>query len=772
MIEFVNVTKIYKTGSSNCVAVDHVSLTLPTRGFVAILGPSGCGKTTLLNLLGGLDQPTEGEMFVHHQSCANWKEQDWDRYRNQEVGFVFQNYYLLPHLSVHDNIALTLQMSHQTENIEEKIAAVLERVGLKGEQNKKPNMLSGGQMQRVAIARAMISHPSIILADEPTGALDSKNAEQILQLLKEISKDHLVVMVTHNEKAAETYADRRISLSDGKIIQDQGTGELKDQQDYKPLQKVKIPVRTSLSWGVRNLWNKKLRSILTIIAGSVGIIGVGLVLSMTTGIQSYIRETQSASLGKYPVIVTSYAKASSEGHKDELEEFPDQDYVIIEKGDLTTQDHVNRMSDDFLEYMSHMDKELYLIEDSNSVVEFTMLTEVGEKYQKISPYDCVQMVENHDFVAEQYQCLAGKIPTEANELALVVDTYNRIDASLFASLGFEINGDVISYQDLLEKEYRIIHHDDYYVYQESQGRYVASSSSSYPTLYENAETTLRIVGILREHRKARTPLYQPGLLYTPELTEIIIAQANESRIVQEQKQYGLEKDVFTGMAYEDRESGNQVYTAQYQLEARLYTLGVDKRMTQLYYYTDSFDARLEIIDYIEQYPKDEKAYFAIRSYDYIELVTSEFSMLVKMFSQILFVFSFIAVFVSAILIAILTYISTMERKKEIGLLRSLGARKWDITLMFQHESFVIGLCSGVLGILGAVLLSPPISRIVRQLIAQYESSMIDPTQVSLSQFHWWCAPVLLAISICITILAGTIPAIIASKKRPVDTLRE
>lgn len=770
MIELRNVSKVYGNGSSTCVAVNQVDLILPERGFVAILGPSGCGKTTLLNILGGLDRPTKGEMLVHGKSCSNWKETEWDCYRNQEVGFVFQNYYLLPHLSIHDNIALTLQIAHQKENINEKIDAVLDKVGLKKEKYKKPKALSGGQLQRVAIARALISNPSMILADEPTGALDSKTAEQILTLLKEISKDHLVVMVTHNEKAAQTYADRRIVLSDGEILSDDNPFNQEETKSIKPTQKVKIPLCTSLSWGVRNLWNKKLRSILTIIAGSVGIIGVGLILSMTTGIKSYIKETQSASLGKYPVIVTSYAKTSSEGHKDELEEFPDQDYVIIEKGDMTTQSHVNQMNPNFIQYMEKMDENLYVVEDSNSVVEFIMFTQVNEQYQRISPYDCVQMVENRAFVGEQYQCLAGKIPTEANELAIVIDTYNRMDISLLESLGFDTEEDRITYEDILQKEYRIVDLDQYY---HKQGEvYIGSNQASYPSIYEQATTKLKIVGILREQRKARTPLYQPGLLYTPELTEQVIKKANQSQIVIEQRNYGLKKDVFTGFPYEDRVINNKTYTAQYQYEARMFSFGVQKRMTQLYYYTDSFDARLEIMDYIERFPVNEEDEFAIRTYDYIELVTSEFSMLVKMFSQILLVFSFIAVFVSAILIAILTYISTMERKKEIGLLRSLGARKMDITLMFQHEAFLIGLCAGILGVLGAVLLSPPISQIVRNLIEQYESSMIDATQVSLSHFHWWVAPILIAISITITVLAGTIPAFIASKKRPVECFKE
>lgn len=770
MIALRNVSKIYENGFSSCVAVNEVDLTLPERGFVAILGPSGCGKTTLLNILGGLDRTTKGEMLVHGKSCSKWKDAEWDCYRNQEVGFIFQNYYLLPHLSIRDNIALTLQIAHQKEDLDEKIDIVLEKVGLKKEKDKKPKALSGGQLQRAAIARAMISNPSIILADEPTGALDSKTAEQILALLKEISKEHLVVMVTHNEKAALTYADRRIVLSDGKIISDDNLSSQEERKEIKPVQKVKIPVSTSLSWGIRNLWNKKLRSILTIIAGSVGIIGVGLILSMTTGIQSYIKETQSASLGKYPVIVTSYAKTSSEGHKDELEEFPDQDYVIIEKGDMTTQSHVNQMRDDFIQYMEKMDENLYVVEDSNSVIEFIMLTKEKERYQRISPYDCVQMVENREFVGEQYQCLAGKIPTEVNELAIVVDTYNRIDVSLLANLGFDTEADMITYEDILQKEYRLIDLDHYY---HKQGeKYVGSDSTSYSSLYEEATTQLKIVGILREQRKARTPLYQPGLLYTPELTEQVIEKANQSQIVIDQRNYGLEKDVLTGFPYQDIINNNRTYTAQYQFEARMFSFGTEKRMTQLYYYTDSFDARLEIIDYIDRFPINEEDEFSIRTYDYIELVTSEFSMLVKMFSQILLVFSFIAVFVSAILIAILTYISTMERKKEIGLLRSLGARKMDITLMFQHEAFLIGLCAGVLGVLGAVLLSPPISQIVRNLIEQYQSSMIDATQVSLSNFHWWCAPILVAISVAITVLAGTIPALIASKKRPVECLKD
>lgn len=771
MIKLKNVTKIYRSGSLECMALNNISIDFEDKGFVMVLGPSGCGKTTLLNILGGLDNNYNGEVIINNKPVSYFCDSDFDSYRNQCVGFVFQNCYLIPHLTVYDNVALTLEMSSQNENIKEKVNSVLKKVGLYDKKDSYPKMLSGGQKQRVAIARALISSPYIVLADEPTGALDSKSAEDIICLLKEISRSHLVIMVTHNKEFAYKYGTRIISMLDGKIVDDSANFKENKKEEIKEFNKVRIPFMTSFKWGFKNLFNKKLRSFLTIIAGSVGIIGMGLILSLTSGIRDYIGDAQETSLGKYPVTVTSYRRTSSENNKDILVEYPNTDYIIVEKGDMVTQEHINSFQNDFLTYLDEMDQNLYTIKDSNSYINFQLITNNGGTYKKIASSYFEQIVDNEEFVNEQYDCLLGKIPSALNEMAIVVDTYNRIDASLLESLGFNITEDKIYFSDLLSnKEYRYIENDDYYV--KSEDKYYVYGENHYQRLFENSKTSLKIVGILREKKNSKTPLYQPGILYTPEFTSYVKERAAKSEIVKEQLEYKETKDVFTGLPFEDYVSGNYSYSASYMYEQRLVNIGYKEVITQLYYYTDNFENRLAIIDYVENYQIDEESLMIVRTYDYIELVTNEFSMLVSLFSNVMLVFAMVFIVVSALLIGILIYISVLERKKEIGLLRSIGARKKDIRLMFLLESSAIGICSGIIGIIGAAILNKPVSKVVKVMIAQYSTAMLNSTPVNIDNFRWWVAPVMLLISIIVTLVSGLIPAIVAAKKDPIECLRE
>ena len=773
MIRLENVTKIYASKAQSCLALDHISLTLPNQGFMAILGPSGCGKTTLLNLLGGLDSPSEGTIFVDGKNMNEWEEKALDSYRNQQVGFVFQNYYLIPHLSVYENIALSLEMSKDNDHIEERVNQALKEVGLFEKRKAKPQTLSGGQMQRVSIARALVHQPTIILADEPTGALDSKNAEQVLRILKNISKKYLVVMVTHNEQVAEIYADRVIELFDGKIVKDSGNQIEILKEEPQPLKPVKIPFKTSFKWAFKNLWNKKLRSVLTIIAGSIGVMGMGLILSMQAGVREYIVNAQEASLGKYPVMVTSYLRTSSESHKDELEEYPDTDYVIVEKGDILTQEHVNHMPDDFVTYMANMDESYYTVQDSNSYLQFPLLTKNDDDYELVSSYYFKKSVSNTEFANEQYDVLLGKMPESINELALVVDKYNRIDATLLESLGFNSDENQISFSYLLnEKEYRYIPNDEYYVIPDGEDHYYAYGTNYYETLYQSENAVpLKIVGILRENRDIKTPLFDTGLLYTPAFNDFAKASAKQSKIAKAQETYGVEKDVFTGKPFSEIQTGSYSYSTQYQLERRMFSLGVEEQITQFYYYTSTFEQRLQIVDYIKAFKIEKDAPIIVRSYDYIELVTNEFSMLVSLFSNILLVFTSISMGVSGLLIGILMYISVLERNKEIGLLRSMGARKKDVAMMFMMEATAIGILSGVVGSLLAILLNRPVSGVTKLMLAQYTSSMLDQASVHLEHFRLWCIPIMILASVIVTLIAGLIPALKAAKKEPASSLK-
>lgn len=774
MIKLVSVSKKYKTTSHSCYALKKVSLTFQNQGLVAILGPSGCGKTTLLNILGGLDQPTHGSLIIDGKNTQNFTEQDFDSYRNQTVGFVFQNYYLIPHLTVYDNVALALEMSKEKHDIKNKVLDALKEVGLLDIKNAKPSSLSGGQMQRVAIARALINNPSIILADEPTGALDSKNAAQVMSILKKISKKHLVVMVTHNQDMAEEYADRIIELLDGKIIHDSRPITRHITSSFKPTTKVRISFKHCIKWSLNNLWNKKLRSALTIFAGSIGIMGMGIILSMTSGVNEYIDNAQSQSLGKYPVMITSYLKNSSESHKDELTEYPDTDYIIIEKGDIAQQEHVNQMPDDFYQYMQDMDSSCYTVMDSNSYLQFPIITKCNDQYKLISSRYFTKTVDNLAFAKEQYDVLEGKMPESINELAIVVDNYNRIDVSLLDALGFDVQDETISFDFLLnQKEFHVIPNDLYYIIPEGENHYYAKGNLYYNDLY-NAESglALKIVGVLRENKSIKTPLFEPGILYTPSLSKYIQEQANQSHIVQEQLLYGLDKDVFTGEPFEDIANYNYAYSKQYQYERRLFSLGAKEQITQLYYYTSSFEQRFMINDYFSSFTFNEEASIIVRSYDYIELVTNEFSTLVTLFSNILLVFSGISILVSVLLISILMYISVLERSREIGLLRSLGARKKDVARIFLSEAFTIGVLSGILGIILAIIFNRPLSNVTKSLLAQYTSSMLNNAALNLDHFRFWVAPIMLITSILVTLIAGVIPAIKASKKKPAEALKD
>ena len=353
MIKLENITKIYETNGIEQAALDGVSLVLPDKGLVVIFGASGCGKTTLLNILGGLDHQTSGTLIVNDKDTSKFTNSDWDSYRNQEVGFIFQQYYLLPHLNVYDNIAITLQMAGKTSQMEEKINGALSEVGILNLRKRSPKAMSGGQQQRVAIARALVADPSVVLADEPTGALDEKNAISVMKTLKKVSENHLVVMVTHNEKLANQYADRLIEISYGKIKSDSQPEQESIVKEGKALKKVHLPLSTSLKWSVRNVVKKKSRTIPIMFASAIGLAAVGIVLSMTVGLSNYTKKAQEASLGDYPVYITSYPKNSSEGHKDDLAEFPEEKEVIIEKNDYYQAEHYNSIQQHFVDYMNN-----------------------------------------------------------------------------------------------------------------------------------------------------------------------------------------------------------------------------------------------------------------------------------------------------------------------------------------------------------------------------------------------------------------------------------
>ena len=783
MISLKKISKVYKHNDIECKALDGLSLDLPDKGLVAVFGASGCGKSTLLNIIGGLDSYDSGDFVFEGKNVKDFSNREWDAYRNQHVGFVFQNYYLMPHLNVKDNIAVALKMSHQTDNIDEKIEKVLDEVGLKGLEKRLPKTLSGGQAQRVAIARAIVTNPTIVLADEPTGALDAKNSVAVMQLLKEISKDRLVLLVTHDEKLAHEYADRLVEISYGKIISDTKPEKNKVENSEVNLKKTRLPILTSFKWALGNLWKKKSRTIPLIVAGGIGFLAVSIVLSITTQVNNFSIEAQANSLTRYPVSMNCYLAKSSEGHTQVLTQFPKEKSIIIEKINYVDREHVPYMQQEFLDYMNEMPKEYYTGKYSNSRIYFNMLTKVNDTYKLVSSVNYYsKLPDNEDFIETQYELLDGQYPKNKNEMLLRIDTYNRVDVDDLEAIGFDITADKISFDNVIGKEYRFIPNNDMYIKYEANEEedvsYLRAGKFRYPDLYETENAvTIKIVGIARE-RSTESSIFATPLLYTDELGQYVINNCRESDIVKKQIEYknestdGKIKDIYTGKPFTERKSSSSILLDQYQYEENLIRLGYQEYISSLYYCTDTFENRLLIADYFKGFKQDPNSEYVFKVKDYLEYVSSSLSTLIDTFSTILLVFSLTAVLVSMILTMVLTYISILERFKEIGLLRSIGARRIDIVYMFLSESFFIGLLSGIISIVSAIFISPALGGAISNLVRMYDTEMLNTVPLNLGSLSGWVVPVIIGGAIVSSILASLIPAIIGANKKPAEVLKE
>ena len=804
MIIVKNLTKKYgtKDKTEEVIALNKVNLVLPDTGFIAIYGASGCGKSTLLNVLGGLDQADTGEMIVNGRSTSGFNSHDWNSYRNQEVGFVFQNYFLLPHLNVFDNIAVTLQMSKQTDHLEEKIHNALNQVDLAKYGKRYPRQLSGGQQQRVAIARALIANPSIILTDEPTGALDEKSSKMVMKTLKDISKDHLVVMVTHNERMAKEYADRLIEISYGKIISDTNPLKMEDVPniEQKQLPSVHLPFKTSIKWSFRNVIKKKGRSIPIAIASGIGLAAAGIVLSMTQGINEFVKIAQKNAIKDYPVYVTCHSKNSAESNEANLIEFPESPDIVIEKSDYKAQEHYITMQQDFIEYMKGLKPNVdYDHFSTNGTIGFNLFSQpTPDSYIQVDTtryLTCISpTTDTYDFlIDDQYDVIASddgskdRLPRNKNELTLVVDTYNRIDLGALTKMGFDTSGDSIKASDIVgSKKYRIVSNDDFYYKDNKEvvidGKtvnrevYKTQGTSHYEELFNDKyKLELTIVSIIRPKEHNNSYIYSNCLLYHPDLSNYLTDKTNglntKSEVVQTQIA-NEDWDIITGENFDTMYMSSYEITPQYQRESRLVELGATERVTSYFYYTENFEQRDTIIKYAEKYKVDPESNIIIKTKDYLESVTSSFSSLVRTFSIILLMFSLVSILVAAIMTAILTYISVIERKREIGLLRSLGARQRDVSFMFISEASLIGVAAGVLGIGLCYAFAPLVSRVVVSLIDVYNSKMLKPSPDQFSQVQFWLIPVLFAAAIIIGIISSLVPAIIAGHKKPAEALKE
>lgn len=624
-----------------------------------------------------------------------------------------------------------------------------------------------------------MGNPSVILADEPTGALDSKTGNSIMELLKEASKHHLVVMVTHNNDYASKYADRVIELKDGQIINDSSPLEHKVTKKDAILGKVSIPATTSIKWGFKNLLIKRLTSISIIVAASLGLAGVGLILSISSGVQTAFEVAEEDAFKQFPVTIYSSSMTDSNATAEHYEKYASEESVFVDYSSYYKQEHFNYMSTRFLNYMSEMPSDYYFLMKESSTMSFNIYTKITDtSYRKLSRTSGIfyKGVNETDVVSDLYDCLKGKMPTEANELAIVVDDWNRLSVSTLNSLGFpvvtseSVPGAKFSFDDVIGKKYRYVSNDHYYSYDTDLGYYVGGKQSA-QTYYDYNDFELEITGILRRKRtNTRISLVSNGVFYTPAFEKMIVENANNSAIVQRQLTDQTSYNVLTGQPYVDTE-GSFSYSAEYQYEHQLFNLGQAPIITGLNYFTRNYVNRTRIIDYYNAYDDTEETVY-LDSEDRLEKTSADFDGALRLMTSVLYVFAIVSILVSAILNAILTYISVHQRTNEIGLLRSLGATKTNVALMVETESMICGLFGGIMSILLTLILIKPAQAMITQAIYDFNFYLISKTEFDLGGFKWWAAPILIGIAVLVAMVSALIPAIMASRKDPAKAINE
>ena len=841
ILELKDIKKDYKLADNVVPALKGVSMAFRHNEFVSILGPSGCGKTTMLNIIGGLDQYTSGDLIIKGQSTKKFKGGDWDTYRNHSIGFVFQGYNLIPHLSVLGNVELALTLAGiSSKERKQRAMAVLERVGLKNECKKRPNQLSGGQMQRVAIARALVNNPEILLADEPTGALDSKTSVQIMELIKEISKERLVIMVTHNTELAEKYSSRIIKLLDGKVIDDSNPPSENDdaleriietlpqnaqnlqKNDKKAFKKKKssMSVFTAFMLSLKNLITKKGRTILTSVAGSVGIIGVALVLAISNGFTNYINKMQTDTLGGYPIAVSTvaidYSSLSSfmgESNKVGTSEEEGSFGVYNPSTIIAKMGNYNFISDKFVKYIND-----YIEEDNKkgdrkslSSVQFTyatnlkVLTEGSEGVVFVDTKPTTSSIygtssslfyeglADKDFVLSNYDIVEGKYPENKNEVLLVLNSTGALSTDMLTKLGIAVSvnseGEYerILYSDVIGKTYKVISNDTYYtpVY-DSEGNVTEFSTlakADYQTAFDGASETLSICGVMKPRKDIVVEVFDAGIMYLPELATSYQQDCKNSLIVQKSIDDGKFYVPFTvdiselkgfGLGIQNFNKPAEIVgfvkssfdidmTAEEATNLGLQMVGASTIPTGIYLYPKNFDGKAEVLKLIDDWNASENgAHNKIVYTDATEVLTGTLGELINIISYVLIAFAAISLLVSSIMIGIITYVSVVERTKEIGVLRSIGARKRDIARVFNAETFIIGLFAGLIGVVLTYILCFPVNAIIAKVSGGLKN-------IAVLKFDH--ALILIAVSFVLTLISGLIPARIASKKDPVVALR-
>ena len=772
MIELKEIKKSYIMADETIEALKGIDIKFRDKEFVSIVGPSGCGKTTLLNVIGGLDQYTSGDLLIGGKSTKSYKDTDWDSYRNSTVGFVFQTYNLIPHLNVIENVMMALSLSGVNyKERYERAKKVLTDVGLENKLKKKPNQLSGGQMQRVAIARALVNNPKILLADEPTGALDSKTSVQIMDLIKKIANDRLVIMVTHNEELAKDYSDRIVELLDGQIIKDSNIcnetiEETKEEGKTKKLM-TKMSFWEALKSSFKNLFLKKGRTIATSVAGSIGIIGIGLVLSLSSGINLTVNRLQSDALAGFPITISSTVTTTNKAidaaqnkFSGNNNSFPTDNvfhyYDMAE--DLVA--HTNKIDENFLEYLNQMNPEYYnsisytkgvavnIIYKTESNTYGRVINGTSSIIPLLSTSVMTEIPNSKDFILSQYDVLVGKYPENFNELVLIVDEENNINISVLNSFGIDVKNDYLP-EDLIGRTFKVVGNNDYYYLEDG----VYKASTDYQAMFNNVSDNsfdVSIVGIMRIKESSSTEFLSNGIGYSYLLTDKLIENAQTSDIVLAQKD-NTETNVLTGNAF----------TAKVTYDSVMKTIGGNAIPTSIQIYPKTFELKDKIKQYLNEYNKNKSDEDKIVYTDLAEALTSTIMDIVNIITIVLSIIAAISLLVSSIMISIIIYVSVIERTKEIGVMRSIGARKKDVARIFSAEAITIGLISGVIGVIISYILDLPLSLIVSQLLGSKFVAIL-PIQYAI---------LLVVISVLLTFIAGILPSRKASKKDPVTALR-
>ena len=771
MLEIKHIKKSYKTGDFVQKALNDVSIQFRQNEFVAILGPSGSGKTTLLNVLGGLDHYDSGDLIINGKSTKNFKAADWDAYRNNSVGFIFQSYNLIGHISIQDNVEMALTLSNVKKKERRKRAReALKSVGLLEHAHKRPNQLSGGQMQRVAIARSLVNNPDIILADEPTGALDSNTSKQIMDLIQKIASDKLVIMVTHNQDLAYQYATRVIEVKDGKVVSDSNplTKEEQEEERYK-LKKTKMSFMEALYLSFNNIMTKKGRTLITAFASSIGIIGIALILSLSNGFDLQIDKFERGILSAMPIMISKQSMDLDEESLvqltgEEQEKYPDKQTVIPKDNALESLIHQNKINDDYIDYIENIPSDLVYGVSYTKMTALNVLTEHDGEVSVADTQDISfsalpkSLDENTPNAAMEayYDILAGTLPQKKEDIVLIVDASNRVNTEILQLLGFDTM-DEIPFDEIIGKTIKVALNDDFYV---KMGDYFVRNPDL-QSVYDNS-ITLTVSGILRMKEDFPSYVSSASLCYTNELLDEVTAANNESKIVKAQQ--ASDVNVLTGMPFSDSTSNPSSSSSAGMTMTKdtvLGYLGADQTPYMIYLFPKDFESKDVLLEYLDAYNDDKEDDDKVIYMDQAELISSMSSSIMSAVTIVLIAFSSISLIVSSIMIGIITYISVLERTKEIGILRALGARKKDISRVFNAETFIIGITSGLIGIGIALILTIPANQIIYNLTELENVAILNPLH----------ALILILVSMTLTMIGGFIPARIAAKKDPVEALR-